>query len=508
MTAGPSPGYARQLAISAAFMVGLRFAFRAIGLVSTLILVRLLSPADFGTVGLAMVTFAILDAMSDLSFEKVLIRQPDPQPDHYNTAWTLNIIRGAAVAVALVAAGPLLALFVDEPNVEPICYAVAVMSLLQGCQNIGMVNYQRAFQFSQIFKFQLAAKIVGFVVTITAAFLLRNFWALVIGTIASRLILVPLSYAMHPYRPRLSLTLWKDMFHFSKWMVVSNIQIMIENYTMVLVVGRIGGPTGIGLFQVANEIGTLPASEVAAPIRQPLYVSYTRHLDDMRGFRHQYISGLGLTLTLLIPACIGLWLMASPITTLFLGAKWTDAQPILELCALLGLFEAAAHCTNDVFTALNRQDRFAKLYMVCLAVRVSAIIAGALLGHIEGAVVGLLASTAFNAVFLNVHVARLIGLTIIDYVRSIWRSLAATAVMSACVLWFSGIWTEPSEIFSAFVRLFAISGLGAAVHISTLFALWRATGSQPGPEAHLLKVVQKSFEKFFGRTASAAPGQS
>lgn len=489
-------------------MVGLRFAFRAIGLVSTLILVRLLSPADFGTVGLAMVTFAILDTMSDLSFEKALIRMSNPQPDHYNTAWTLNIIRGAVVAVALVAAGPLLALFVDEPNVEPICYAVACMSLLQGFQNIGMVNYPRAFQFSQIFKFQLTAKLVGFVVTITAAFVLRSFWALVIGTIASRLILVPLSYAMHSYRPRLSLALWKDMFHFSKWLVVINLQVMIENYAMVLVVGRIGGPTGIGLFQVANEIGTLPSSEVAAPIRQPLYVSYTRHLDDMRGFRHQYISGLGLTLTLLIPACIGLWLMAGPITTLFLGAKWTDAQPILELCALLGLFEAAAHCTNDVFTALNRQDRFAKLYMVSLTVRILAIVSGALLGHIEGAVLGLLVSTAFNAFFLNFHVARLTGLTIADYARVIWRSLFAAVLMSGCVLWLNGIWAEPSDMFSAFLRLFAISGLGALVHMSTLFILWRATGSPPGPEANMVKAVRKSCEKIFERTANTAPGQN
>lgn len=488
-------------------MVGLRFSFRAIGLISTLILVRLLSPADFGTVGLAMVTFAILDTMSDLSFEKALIRHADPKPDHYNTAWTLNIIRGAVVATALVIIGPLLALFVDEPNVQPICYAIAAISLLQGFQNIGMVNYQRAFQFGAIFKFQLAAKLVGFVVTITAAFLLQNFWALVIGTATAKLVLVPLSYVMHAYRPRLSLAVWKEMFHFSKWLVVCNIQVMIENYCMVLVIGRIGGPTGIGLFQVANEIGTLPASEVAAPIRQPLYVSYTRHLDDMEGFRYQYISGVALTLTLLIPACLGLLLMAGPITTLFLGAKWTDAQPILELCALIGLFEAASHCTNDVFTALNRQERFAKLYMLCLGVRVSAIVTGAILGHIEGAVIGLLASTAFSAIFLSSQVARLTGLTVSDYARVIWRSIVAGTVMSACVLWLSSSWGEPTDTFHAFVRMFAISGAGAMVHIATLFGLWRATGSQPGPEANMIKVAQKSFEKIFGRATSKASGQ-
>lgn len=508
MTADPSPGYTRQLAVSAAFMVALRFAFRAIGLISTLILVRFLGPAEFGTVGLAMVTFAILDSLSDMSFEKALIRMPNPQQAHLNTAWTLNIVRGCLMALVLVAAGPLLADFIEEPNVEPICYAIAIIAIGQGFQNIGMVNYQRDFRFGQIFKFQLAAKLVGFTVTITAAFLLHNFWALVIGTAAAKLVLVPLSYLMHPYRPRFSLAVWRDMFSFSKWLLALNVQLMIENYSMVLVLGRIGGPTGIGLFQVANEIGTLPASEVAAPIRQPLYVSYTRHLDDMRGFRHQYISGFALTLTLLIPACIGLMLMSDPVTTLFLGSKWTDAQPILALCAILAIFEAASHCTNDVFIALHRQARFAKLYTVCLIVRVSSIIAGAYWGDIEGAVIGLLVSTAFNMVFLNFYVAGMIGLAFGDYVRAVWRSFSAAAVMTACVLWLNGVWPNTADTLDSLVRLFTISGIGAIVHVSCLFILWRTVGMPSGPEAHILKGARKFLEKFLHRTASTAPEKS
>ena len=508
MTADPSPGFARQLAVSAAFMVALRFAFRAIGFISTLILVRLLGPAEFGVVGLAMVTFAILESMSDLSFEKALIRMPDPQQAHFNTAWTLNILRGLLMALILVAAGPLLAHFVDEPNVEPICYSIAIIAIGQSFQNIGMVNYQRDFRFDQIFKFQLVAKLVGFVVTVTAAFLLQNFWALVIGTAAAKLVLVPLSYAMHPYRPKLGLTVWKDMFNFSKWLVVSNIQVMVENYSIVLVMGRIGGPTGIGLFQVANEVGTLPASEVAAPIRQPLYVGYTRHLNDMRAFRHQYISGVGMTLTLLIPACMGLWLMASPITTLFLGAKWTDAEPILEICAILGLFEAISHCSNDVFIALHRQGRFAKLYTVAVIIRLAALIGGGYAGGIEGAVIGLLASAVFNALFLNFHVARMIGLTAGDFARVAWRSTVAAAIMSACVLWLNAAWSVPADTVSQFVRMFTLSGVGAVIHISALVILWRVTGSPPGSEAQLVKAARKALEKFFNRTADAAPEKS
>ncbi len=360
-----------------------------------------------------------------------------------------------------------------------------------------MVNYQREFRFDQIFKFQLAAKLVGFVATVSAAFILQNFWALVIGTAAAKLVLVPLSYAMHPYRPKFSLKMWKDLFNFSKWLLVSNLQSVIESYSMVLVLGRIGGPTAIGLYQVANEIGNLPSSEVAAPIRQPLYVGYTRYMNDMPAFRRQYLDGLVLTLALLLPASAGLVLMSEPITHLFLGDKWTDARPILALCALLGLFESASHYTNDVFIALHRQARFTWLYTQAIAVRLPAILIGAYMGGVEGAIVGLLISAAFNAVFLNTHVAKLIGLGIGDFARGIWRSVAAVAIMAACVWWLSAVWASSTDTFSAWLRLFAISGFGAAIYLSILFALWRISGSPAGPEAQILKAARIGFGKAF-----------
>lgn len=507
MTTNPVPGFARQLAVSAAFMIALRLAFRGIGLISTLILVRLLGPTEFGIVGLAMVTFAILETVSDLSFEKALIRMPNPQPVHFDTAWTLGIFRGLLMALILVAAGPLLAAFVDEPNVTPICYAIAIIAIGQSFQNNGMVNYQREFRFDQIFKFQLAAKLVGFVATVSAAFILQNFWALVIGTAAAKLVLVPLSYAMHPYRPKFSLKMWKDLFNFSKWLLVSNLQSVIESYSMVLVLGRIGGPTAIGLYQVANEIGNLPSSEVAAPIRQPLYVGYTRYMNDMPAFRRQYLDGLVLTLALLLPASAGLVLMSEPITHLLLGDKWTDAQPILALCAVLGLFESASHYTNDVFIALHRQARFTWLYTQAIAVRLPAILIGAYMGGVEGAIVGLLISAAFNAVFLNTHVAKLIGLGISDFARGIWRSVAAVAIMAACVWWLSAVWASSTDTFSAWLRLFAISGFGAAIHLSILFALWRISGSPAGPEAQILKAARIGLEKLSSRSADKAPSK-
>src|SRR5688572_28508821 len=105
-----------RMARGAAWMVALRFTIRGVGLASTLILARLLVPADFGLVAIATSILGLLEAMSEFSFDTALIRHPDATRRHYDTAWTLSIMRAAATALLLVVlAVPVAGLF-EEPR--------------------------------------------------------------------------------------------------------------------------------------------------------------------------------------------------------------------------------------------------------------------------------------------------------------------------------------------------------------------------------------------------------
>ncbi len=76
---------------------------------------------------------------------------------------------------------------------------------------------------------------------------------------------MPLSYFMHPYRPRPSLAALRELFGFSKWLLITNMLSMVNDYMMVFLLGRIGGAPAVGLYQVAGEVAALPASEIATP---------------------------------------------------------------------------------------------------------------------------------------------------------------------------------------------------------------------------------------------------
>ena len=133
----------RRMAKGAAWMIALRIAVRGVGVVSMIILARLLVPADFGLVAIATALAGALAAMSEFGFQVALIQNQAADRRHYDTAWTLGLIRGFVVAGALViAAGPLAAMFSD-PRLEPILLLLAGSAIVLAFENIGVVDFRK-----------------------------------------------------------------------------------------------------------------------------------------------------------------------------------------------------------------------------------------------------------------------------------------------------------------------------------------------------------------------------
>lgn len=499
-----APLLARQVAKGAFFMVALRFAFRLIGLVSTLILVRVLTPADFGIVGLATTAYSVLELLSELSFQLALVRMPAPERGHYDTTWTLGCLRGAVMAVCLVAAAPFLADMVGDRRVVGLSVALAGVAILGSLENVGVVDFQRELQFDRVFRYQLAGKIAGFLVAVPLALLLRDYWALMAGIAAARGAQVAMSYVMHPYRPRPSLAQWRALFDFSKWLMVANVQWVIDSYSMTFIVGRVAGPAAIGLYQVAYQIAALPASEIAAPVRPPMYAGFSKVADDRAALRQQVLDGLALLATIIVPLSIGIALMAAPVTRLGLGSAWLSAIPLIRLCAFYALFDAIGHFTHNIYTVLHRQRRFVGVFAVALAVRFPAIILAAIWYGVTGAAAAMAVTAAFNMVLWSACLFPLIGIGLADVLRGVWRCVLASLVMSAVVLALLAAWPEPSRLAPILVRGLSISLVGGAVHVAAQLALWHLAGSPAGPEAQLLRVVRASLARLSAVTLRRA----
>ncbi len=501
----PLGSLGRRVAVGAAFMVAMRFAFRGIGLVNTLILVRFLTPTDFGIVGFATLAFSVLDQLSDLSSGLALIRMENPRREHYDTAWTLGILRGCLCALLFAASAPILASFIHEPRVRTLSYVIAALAMLQSCENPGMVDLQRDLRFDRLFWCGVISKVLGTAACIAVAVLMRSYWALMAGIVIGRVASLALSYVASRYRPRFALAAWRELLNFSKWMLIVNIQNLIDSYATVFTIGRMNGAAAIGYYQVAYQIAALPVSEVAAPARQPIYAGYARVAHDPALLRQQFLDGFGLIFLLVTPACVGVALLAEPITHLFLGQQWMIAVDVVALCAFYALFDSVAHFCTPLFFVLHRERSFVHIFSVVLAFRVPGMILGVYLYGVEGAVFAMMVTAVLNLVLWLWRVAPLIELGVRQVVRAVWRTVAGTCVMAG-VVWISAAhWAMPQEEAAGLLRFACLCSLGAAVHFAVQFSLWVASGMPGGAETTIVNVTRAASKRLSMRRRFSVP---
>ncbi|MDQ3444850.1 MAG: oligosaccharide flippase family protein, partial [Pseudomonadota bacterium] len=150
----------RAIAKGAAWMLLARVAERGLGLVSLLILARVLVPADFGLIAMAMSVIAFVELASTFGFDLALIQREHLTREHYDTAWTLQIAFGLLSAALIVALAYPSAWFYDEPRVIPVMLVLAASRGVQSFENIGTVDFRRRMDFSREFRFSAWKKIV------------------------------------------------------------------------------------------------------------------------------------------------------------------------------------------------------------------------------------------------------------------------------------------------------------------------------------------------------------
>ena len=499
----------RRVAKSAAWMVMKRFFFKSVGLISTLILVRILAPEAFGLAAIASVAFDVLDVMTEFSLVLALVKMKNPTRAHFDTAWTLLVMRGFLIGALMYVAAPFVADFMNEPRLVDITRVLALLPVVQGFESVGLIYFRLELRFDRIFWYEVTGKLIGFAMVIPAAFILQNAWAVVIGYLGPKFIMIPISYWMHPYRPRPSLAAFGELFNFSKWLLATNVLALFRDYTIVLLLGKIGGPSATGLYQQAWQIAALPASEIAAPIRQPMYSGYAKVLGDMARLRQQAVDGLSLMLMIVTPLSVGLALTADWIQPIALGPKWVGAAPLIQICALYALVEAVGEFTHNIYVVLDRQKRYVGIMALTILIRTGFVIWAGINHGILWAAAAMALTSVFSSGLWFFQVTYIIHLSLRKMFAQTWRTGLATLIMIGGVLYLQTLWPQSAETGAMFVQFAAQVAGGGILYIAAILTLWRLSGRPGGPENHALLIVGHTLPRLgrligVTRTFSAA----
>ena len=461
-------------------MVSFKLVDRSLGLISTIVLARLLVPEDFGLVAMAMLLVGALQLLISFSFDISLIQNPQAGRDDFDTAWTFNVMFASACAVLLALTAPFAAGFYREPRLELVIYLLAAGFALQGLSNIGPVIFRREMRFDREFKFLLGKRMASVLVTLPLAFLLKNYWALVIGQLAGTVISVVLSYTVSDYRPRFSLAAKLALFHSSKWLMINNIVHFLNARTPEFIIGRLEGPQALGIYAISNEISTLPTTELVAPINRAAFPGYSRVASQLDELRASFLNVISMIALFALPAGAGVFAVADLMVPVVLGPKWHDAIPLIQVLAVYGVIQALQTNIGYVYMAL-RQNRIITL-TACLQFATSTVLlfAGIKYWGALGAAWALLATVLIMIPVNQILIARHLGLGSLDFFHKLLRPVIASTVMVVTV-WTLKLNLDLGEKASL-LGLLLCSFVGAVVYAVVLYLLWRSAEQPNGPE--------------------------
>ena len=481
----------KKIAKGAAWMILFKVAGQLLGIVSTVILARLLAPTEFGIVAMAMSVIAVLELMRNFSFDAMLIQKRDAQPYHYDTAWTFNVLLGLLVAALLIAlAGPT-ATFYDEPRLTDIMYVLAAGTALQGFENIGVVSFRKEMRFDREFRFLMLRRVAGFVVTIPAAFILKSYWALVLGMLAMRVTSVTASYVMSSYRPRFSMAGRRELFGFSIWLFVLNVLEFTWVRSADFIIGKIAGARMLGIFSISYQLSNLPTTELVAPVNRAVFPGYALVSGDRWQLRQGYLNVLSIISLLTVPVGTGIAVVAPLLVAVLLGPEWVEAGPVMAVLSFFGVTSALLANSGSIFKAIGKPKYLTIITGVRIVFLIPALIYATRAAGVLGAAYAYL---AVSLLFMPVYYAllcRVLDLSLADLAGAVGRPVLAATAMYFVVAGFLSASAGAFEALPAIVALLAAAAIGALVYPLVLLGLWSAFGRPPGAEQMLLDRIRK-----------------
>ena len=336
----------------------LRGVVRGLTIVKTLILARILTPAQFGIFGIATLILGILETVSETGVNVILIQEKKTINHYVNTAWVVSILRGILISLIIILLSPLIVVFFDSPKSLDSLFLISLIPLIRGFINPSVVSYQKNLEFNKEFKFRTILISFEVIATVIFGLILRNETALVLGMICSAIVEVVLSFKLLEPLPKFEFNIdkLKKVISLGKWITGAKIFDYLFSHGDDIVVGKLLGTFSLGIYQQAYKISTLPITEIAETFQKVTFPLYSKMVADNKSIKKIYLKTFLTTLLIVIPFSLILFLIPEQIVLILLGNNWLSAIPVLQVLAIFAIVKTIANGTFPVLLSYKRQD--------------------------------------------------------------------------------------------------------------------------------------------------------
>ncbi len=459
----------KQKTLSGVFWVLLeRLSFRLIQFLPTILLARLLTPAEFGLIGMLMIFILLAQTFLDSGFGVALIRKKDADHTDECSIFYFNILVGIVLAVGLFAGAPLIAGFYDQPMLTSLTRWLSLNIILKSFSLIQTTLLTRNLDFKTQLKANLTATLLGGVGGVVAAYAGLGVWSLVIQTLITSGLHTVSLWLISPWRPSLifSLAALKSMFAFGSNMLFSSLLATFFDNLYHVFIGKVFSAAALGFYTRANSLKDMVLDMTSRNLSRVLFPAMASIQDDNERLRRVYRKYITLITFLHFPLMLGLAATAAPLINLLFSEQWAESVLFFQLMCLSALLYPLSLINLEVLKVKGRSDLFFRLELIKRAMTLVMILI-----TIRWGIVAILIGQIINSIiayFLNAYYTnRMIGYPISKQIADI-----------APNFWLSGVTASGMLMLSYFINwpdwaMFGLQVMSGIVVFLTLALLFR-----------------------------------
>lgn len=443
-----------------------KIAVQGIGFVLNIILARLLTPHDYGTIGMLTIFLTFSNVFVDSGFSRALIQKQDRTEQDFSTTLIFNIAISCVLYAILFLASPAIARFYKTPeliSLQRVFFLVIILNSLIVVQN---AQLQINVDFRSIALINAITVIASGGIAVFAAYKGLGAWALVIQTLAKSGVSALCFWFVGRWIPRtgFSKESFKRLFGFGSKLLVSGILSTTITNVNNLVIGKIYNPESLGYYTRAQQFPEVTAGTLNSVLNNatfPMMAALQNEHDELIGTFRRLIK---LSALVVFPAMVGIAVLSRPIILVLLGEKWLPASDLLFWLALSYMFIPLSSLNLNLLNAIGRSDLFLKIDMSKIPI-IFATMAITFPISLKAVVIGK-AVTAFVYFAMNAFmIHRLYGFGVFRQLVCCWKGIVATMVMAGTVVLIEMIVTK--MVISMIAGIFG----GMMVYLLVLFFL-------------------------------------
>ena len=332
----------------------------------TLVMARLLSPSDYGMIGLLTVFIAVASIFVDCGFSLALVRKKDCTQEDRSTVFFWNIFISIVAYIILFFIAPYVASFYDMPLLCPLLRVVSLKIVIGSFTSIQSVNFTIALDFKTTTRITIINSLVSGFFGIAAAVAGMGVWALVIQQISGAIISCFQYWHASPWRPSwvFSKQSFRYLFGFGSNMLMSQLLETVYSNIYPIVIGKVFDASSLGHYSRAHTFASFPAQNITHVLSQVTFPVLAKIQDEDERLQTAYRKILRVSSFVVFPMLLGLSALAQPLIVIVIGEKWLFCAQLLQVVCFSMMWYPVHAINLNLLKVKGRSDLFFKLEVI------------------------------------------------------------------------------------------------------------------------------------------------